>query len=394
MEMEIAREKRTALEERFFGRDFFLACSATFLQFASFLVLTATLPLYVKTIGGKESDVGLVIGFFAVSAVLCRPVIGRWVDTVGGKPFMLAGCGVFCVSSLLYNLVDRVLVLLPLRIIHGTGVAFYTTATSALIADLVPMERRGEGMGFYSVSPSLAMAIGPPLGWWIMNHLGFVWLFLASALMSFVAMVLSGLIVADPQREQSPAQTRKSERRLFPRRALFPAFVYVFPAIAQGSLLSFLPLLAESRGGANPGLFFSTSAIALIMTRSVSGRMSDRLGRRAMITPGMAVIGCSTAILGFSSTFAAILATGFMYGLGLGMTGTSMMALTVDRALPQERGSSIATVSAAWETGIGIGSMSLGFLLRATSFEVLYLFTGALVLIAAGIFAVGAYRDW
>src|SRR5262245_61094855 len=67
--------------EGLFTRDFLLLCLSSFLFSLSMFLLFAVLPVFVvQELKGTRSDVGLVMGAFALSAVLARPISGRIVD--------------------------------------------------------------------------------------------------------------------------------------------------------------------------------------------------------------------------------------------------------------------------------------------------------------------------
>ena len=174
-----------------FTSDFVLACLITFAAFASFYLLLATLPLYIKNIGGNDSEVGLIIGVFSGASLLLRPFIGRASDMRGKRPFILVGTIILAASSGLYTLIRSVPLLLGLRVIHGTGWASFSTATNALVADIAPRSRRGEAMGYYGMFNNLAMAVGPALGIALVNGLSFDAMFMSAAAIAIVAVVLS-----------------------------------------------------------------------------------------------------------------------------------------------------------------------------------------------------------
>ena len=79
----------------------------------------------------------------------------------------------------LYDWVGSILLLLALRILHGASWAFSTTSIGTVITDLIPASRRGEGMGWYGMAMTVAMAIGPMLGTYIVGGYSFQTLFLS-----------------------------------------------------------------------------------------------------------------------------------------------------------------------------------------------------------------------
>ena len=164
--------EKQPLGEKLLTRNFILTSLSTFTIFTSFYFLLVTLPEYITQLGGSESEVGLIIGVFTISAVLLRPFIGREVDRRGRKIILLAGTAVFLISMLLYSYTTSVLSLLLLRVLHGIGWGAATTAASTLIADIAPPSRRGEAMGVFGISSNVAMAIGPILSFVLLYSSG------------------------------------------------------------------------------------------------------------------------------------------------------------------------------------------------------------------------------
>jgi predicted MFS family arabinose efflux permease len=94
-------------------------------------------------------------------------------------------------------------------------------------------------------------------------------------------------------------------------------------------------------------------------------------------------------LLATAYSLQALLLAGVLYGLGFGAVNPALMALTVDRARLAGRGAAMATFSAAFDLGIGLGSVLLGYVLQLTSFAVMYLTGAAIVVLGSLAFAVG-----
>ena len=240
--------EETPENEKLFSRNFILTSLSTFTLFTSFYFLLITLPIYIEKIGGSESEIGLILGVFTISAVLLRPFIGKEVDRRGRKIILISGIVIFFISMLLYDYTTNVTSLLLLRVLHGIGWGAATTAATTLIADIAPPKRRGEAMGIFGMASNVAMAIGPALSMILLQKYDFPILFSMSAGISLVSLLLvlpiSETIVVHPR---TP---------LFSREALFPSTLMFMISLTYGSIVSFLSLFAQKQGIANPGYFF------------------------------------------------------------------------------------------------------------------------------------------
>ncbi|MDP2766980.1 MAG: MFS transporter [Candidatus Methanoperedens sp.] len=172
----------TLKNEKLFSRNFVLTTLSTFAVFTSFYFLLVTLPIYIQELGGTESEIGLIIGVFTISAVLLRPYLGREVDRRGRKNILAAGLLVFLFSMLLYNYTTSVVSLLMLRVLHGIGWGAATTAATTLIADIAPPRRRGEAMGTFTAAFDLGIGAGSIVLGMVLQFFGFKVMYLLGGL--------------------------------------------------------------------------------------------------------------------------------------------------------------------------------------------------------------------
>lgn len=376
-------------KEKLFTADFLLVSFTTLAAFFSFYFLMATLPIYVIRIGGTEAQVGLILGVFGATAVALRPFVGKATDDHGKRLFILAGNGLLCIASGLYTLIVSVPLLLGLRVFHGVGWASFTTASSALAADLAPRSRRGEAMGYFGMFSNLAMAAGPALGVVLMNSYSFPVLFASAAGVALLATLLS-LRLKEPLRSAQQVPPKGSNQGVIEHTALFPAAVLFLTTITYGSIVSFLPIFATRQGIDNPGLFFTAYAITLIAARSFTGQLSDRFGRTVVIAPGLGLAAIALWILSTASSMAAFLVVAALYGLAFAAIHPTLMAFVVDRAAPHRRGAAMGTFSTAMDLGISTGSFLWGFVAQTAGYGTMYVASGIVALIALVVFLIGA----
>lgn len=369
---------------------FYLIMASTFLFFFSMHLLITPLPLYIKEVGGEPSQIGLVMGMFALAAVLSRPLVGRLVDRWGRKPVMMIGSAIFILGPLFYVLARSVLSLFLARMFHGMGIAAFTTAYSTLVADLVPPPRRGEALGLAGVAAPLSIMLAPPLGNALLPRLGFSLLFVVSAVVAALS-----LLVATPIREA--ARTANPQKApgfldaLSERYIWVPSLLIVAVGLAYGSLFTFLPLFGVERGIANVGLFFTAYGLMTITVRMPLGRLSDRVGRMTVIVPATVLLSLALAGLKVVGGMELLIVVAILYGLGDSGAGTAMMALVVDEAPLEVRGTAIGVLYACFDLGIGLGGVVMGPVAGTVGYGGMYLLLGLIVLVGVAVF-VGLMR--
>jgi len=371
------------------SKDFILVCLGNFCYFGSFYILVPAMPQYAVSLGGTTGQVGMIMGLFTLSSVVIRPYFGKMADTKGRKSLMLLGSGLFVLFPLVYIAVSSLIPLYLVRIAHGFAHACYLVSAMAYIADLAPPHRRGEVIGIFGVSNILGMAVFPAWGTSVLSGGGsFQDLFLLAALtasISFVGIVLVGDIRPAAQSGGKPLGFLKVGLR---RSVLVPSLALLSGATCYGAMLTFLPLFAPERGLPDFGIFFVVYAFSTVLSRVVGGRLSDRIGRRKVIVPCMALLTFSVWLLPFLHATWFLALIGFLFGLSFGSFMPTLNALVVDYSPVHVRGSALAFFMSFMDVGITVGSMALGFVAGSHGYPVVYWICGGLVLITIFIFTI------
>lgn len=360
--------------EGLWTRNFILITLANFILFVSFQMLLPTLPVYAETLGGGEIVAGLIIGIFTIAAVMSRPYAGFLMDKRGRQGVLVIGFLVFILSVFLYNFTVSVILLLGLRLIHGFGWGFATTASGTVAADVIPPVRRGEGLGYYGMSAVLSMAFAPAIGIYISQSYGFTQLFIISTVLAGIALAMTMGIkyvpVTTTQQKVKPA--------IFEPTSFRPSSVLFFLTFIYGGVVTFIVLYTASLGieGESSGLFFTVYAVFLFVTRPFAGRISDRKGTDVVVIPGLILATAGIVLLGLAQGLSYMLFSAVLIGLGFGAAQPSLQALTIKLAPPERRGAANATFFSAFDLGIGLGAIILGTVSTWVGFANMYLLSG------------------
>ena len=241
-----------------------------------------------------------------------------------------------------------------------------------IATDLTPLAKRGAAMGLYGLASAVALAVGPYAGGEFVRRLGFGPTFLVATAIEAVALALAWTL---PETRPATGLARAASappagapggalarfwRRWFSTAAVYPSALVLSLYVSYGGLAALLPLFAERRQLGNPGLFYTVYALVSLAVRSPAGWLSDRLGRRAVVAPALGISAASLAVLALAGSQRAFLGAAALYGVGFGAAQPVLLAMTADRAAPEERGRAMGTLYTAWEIGISGGSMLLG----------------------------------
>lgn len=379
---------------RLFTSNFTLISLITLTIFAIYFSLYVTLPVYVESIGGKSSDIGLIIGIFMISSVIVRPFVGWVVDRHGRKKILNIGLIIILMTTLLYSYVTSITVLLLLIVLHGIGWGASTTAANTLAADTAPVHRRGEAMGYFGMFSNVAMAIGPAASMVFLDGRSFSIIFLLWSSVSLLSLLIAFFIHETIPPINVAAKTSlfteisqnpriKKSWDIFNLKALLaPALIMFLINISHSSIMSFLPLFALKQGITNPGMLYTVHAIGLLAIRPLAGRLSDVYGRASVIVPGIALLALSQWILSAVPSLEMSILVAGLYGLGFGAIYTSLIALMIDRVTPSARGKAMGIFTSSFDLGLGFGSILWGLMLESSGFTIVYAIAGFIAFFA------------
>jgi MFS family permease len=369
-------------------KDFIMVSTSNFLLFISFYMLIVTLTVYsIESFHASESMAGLASSIFVLGAVLVRPIAGKALATVGKKKLLLFGSLLFLAMMLLYFPVNNLPLLLTLRFIHGFSFGICTTATGTIAAEIIPMVRRGEGMGYFATSMNLAMAIGPFLGLFISQHFDYIVIFVtttAFALVSFIAaMALKVPEVVQVSKEKEKRSFQISD--YFEKTTVPIAIFIAILGFVYSSILSFMTSYATEINLVDAASFFFVMYAAfLLISRPFTGQLFDLKGENSVIYPCLVIFGFGLILLSQASHGLILLIAGAVIGIGFGTVQSSAQTIAVNRAPSHRIGLATSTFFVFFDTGVGVGPFLLGFTLPLTGYRGMYI--GMACLVFASIF--------
>ncbi|NER93317.1 MAG: MFS transporter [Symploca sp. SIO1B1] len=318
--------------------------TASLLFWSSVASMLPTMSPYAEDMGGTKQQVGLVISSFSIGIILFRTIIGRLADKHGRKLVLLIGVSIGAIAPLCYLLVDSIGMLMLIRGFHGISLAAFTTGYLALVTDLSPVDKRGELLSYMNLATPIGLGVGPALGGFLQALVGYTALFVAISALSwlswlFVSQVREQRMVQVVAPEAKKAAAIPLWQLVSSPRMRIPALVLLLVGLSFGGLITFVPLFIRETGvNLNPGLYFTTAAIASFNLRLLTGPASDRYGRGIFITGSLISFGLAMLVLSQAQTPQVFLLAGVMQGIGTGTILSIMIALLSDRSWSTERG--------------------------------------------------------
>ncbi|WP_423799432.1 MFS transporter [Neobacillus sp. SAB-20_R2A] len=370
----------------------FIGISASnFFLFLTFYILLVTLPSYaLNELHTSASQAGLMTTVFLLSAIISRPLAGNWLERAGNKKVLLTALILFAAAAPFYLFPKTTAGFLVIRLLHGIGFGMATTAAGAIVADIIPSSRRGEGMGYFVLSTNMAMVLGPFVGLMTMQQWGAKIMFIISIAVAIGALI-TGLSVKLPKQEQDgqKAAAAFSVRNLFESSAVPIAIVGGFLAIVYSALLSFVSIYAAQIHLEHvSSLFFVVYAVVLLISRPFTGKWLDLYGPNVISYPCLILFAIGMVVLSQSNGAFTFLLSAGLIGLGWGTLFPTFQTIAIQNAEPRKRGLATATFLSIYDTGIAFGSFLVGIIAAKMEYSSMYFICAFYILIGVGLFYV------
>jgi len=388
-----------SMKSKLWTQNFIINTATNFLIYLVYyflIVITASHAMNV--LRATASEAGLATGLFVIGGLIARLTAAGAVEKLGYKNVLYLGLFIYLFTSLLYFLAASLPVLYIVRLLHGFGFGMGATATGAIAARLVPQDRRGEGIGYYGLSMTLASAVGPLAGVYINQHSSFNVVLLLSSVITAACILISVFIRLPDSFKPNAARQAPGGRAAagFIEKTSLPiALVTLLVVFGYSSILAFLPKFAQSTGNggilAASGVFFLVYSVFVLLSRPVTGRLFDRYGENFLIYPSIVIFAAGLLTLGLSGSGFVMLCAAALVGFGYGTFFSSANAAVVKIAPDGRIHLATSTYFAFADLGAGVGPFILGFLITSGGYRNLYCIMAALVLccVAAYYFAHG-----
>ncbi|OXM82311.1 MFS transporter [Paenibacillus rigui] len=369
-------------------RSFISLTISSFLLFLNLQMLLSSFPAYVK---GKfmtgDFTVSLVTSVFAISAIATRFLTAALIRKVHRNVLLFIGVGIAALITALYIWASSVGSLLVMRVGYGIGFGMASTIIPTLVSQIIPSRRMGEGIGYFGLSTSLAMSVGPMIGLNTMNHYGFNSLAMIGALAAVLIFpVLLGPSSIPKQLNKKPSGSGassggKAVKQPFNMKLVFPAFLNVLLSVTYSGLLSFIALFGQSVHLEQVGLFFLFNVITIIIIRPISGRLFDSKGHAAVLIPAAACVVASMLVLSFTASIPMLIVSALLYGLGFGAIQPTIQAWMLRSASPEQHSVANSMFYNSTDLGVAIGALLLGAISSATGYAVMYRYSAGFMLL-------------
>jgi len=347
--------------ERLFTPRFLVMCGFTFTVFLSAFQLLPTAPFEILARGGSTFDSGLFLGFLTYSSAFSAPVTGGFSDRAGQRRVLITASIALTIFSIAYAIVPGFRILLLIVLIHGVFWSGLLSASAAYLTNSIPESRRAEGVAYWGLSSVAAIALAPPIGFWVYRF-GWTTLCVESAGLNLVMAAIAWRL------PDQPVPARVVHRRGVEWRVLALSITLFLYSFGYGGITSFTALYADANGVSHKGIYLTALSVVILVTRPLAGRLADRLGPRRVLMPCLALIAVGLACLCAGGTLRWLLTSAIVFGTGFGTAYPVFVAHVMNHVGPERRGAAFGAILAAFDTGIGTGSTLMGWIIGSHGF--------------------------
>lgn len=379
----------------------------SFLVFVSLFQLLPVAPYRMLALGGTVASAGWFLGLLTFSSAICAPISGPLCDRIGHRRALLIAGSLLTVITASYAVVQDNRVLLVVAVIQGAVWSALMSASAAYVTATIPAARRAEGLGYWGLASILAVGTAPTLGF-LVYHSGWVALCIELAalnlLMTMVAWWLpderSASVGGTPSPPAGPAGMpgatvvgEGTRRRLgIEWRVIALAASLALISFGYGALTSFSALFADDLGVSPRSIFLSAMAASVILGRLVIGRRIDVWGPARVLAVSLVIPACGLFLLAMATGRLGLVAAGLAFGAGFGLMYPAFATFVMRSMPPARRGAAFGAMLAAFDTGIGLGSATTGWVVRAHGFRPAFVVAGVVASLALPYFLVARRR--
>lgn len=370
---------------RRFAALWFFQCATFFSAFQ----LLPVIPLRIVDLGGEKGTAGTFLFVYTLSSAFAAPIMGTVADHIGRRRMLVSASLLFVVFSLAYGIVPWLPLVLLIAVVHGALWSSILAAAGAIMTDFIPPERRTEGLAYWGLAPTAAIAFAPAVGFFVYR---FGWFTLCAEI-----AVLSALTAVFGSR--LPGGEKRDAEKPFPHpREFWDVDVIVATlslgvvAFGYGGVTSYVALLSRERGIHPESLFFTVFSLGTLAIRLFVPRLGDRYGPKVLLYPSFVAMPIAFALLAYAHDRVQMSISAALFGMGLGLAFPAFMTFVMAHTPDDRRARTFGSVILGFDTGIGLGSFVIGAIGQRAGLERAFTIAAALACLSIPIFAAASRR--
>lgn len=380
-------------------------CTVGFFARLSYaLARSPVLPLFALYLGAGPEAIGFAVGISTVTGIFFKLPAGALSDVIGRKKTMLIGLVVFAVVPFAYLFIRDYSLLILIRFIHGFATAIYGPVSMAVVID-VAGGKKGEMLSWFSSVTIIGNLIGAPVGGFILYSMSasslslaqFQTVYIVSGIAGMLSLLIALKLLTHSEKVGKVKSLKESYERFLSgikevasdKRVLITSNMEGLQNMTVGALEAFLPIYAVKVVGFNEfqaGLLWGIQVLATILSKPLMGKVSDRYGRKPLITVGMLLCAVSFGSIPLLKDFYLLMLAAIVFGFGEAFVTSSSAALVADICKEKHFGTAMGTFGTIFDIGHASGPIVVGILIARLDYLYSFWIMAGILILALPIF--------
>ena len=226
------------------------------------------------------------------------------------------------------------------------------------MSEFIPESRRAQGLAWWGLSSTAAITLAPPIGLWVFH---FGWTVLCLEL-SVLSIAMSVWALALPTRDTPQPGGRLGIGDAWDWGVIRTTLSLTVLSFGYGGVTSYSAIVAIQHHIKPDAIYLTVFAATIVVVRVSLSQVADRVGVKAVLYPSLALVPIAFAILGMATARWQLVASAIVFGIGFGFGYPAFATFILDNTNPARRARTFGSMVWAFDTGIGLGSFSVGAL--------------------------------
>ena len=373
-------------------QDIMLILIASFFYMSSPMLVTPLITGYSQSLGASAAMMGMIGGFMNICALVCRPFVGNLADKISKYKLSCIGASLMVIACMGYIVAWNPIIIMFFRIVNGVGYSCCSVCMSTWMANLLPKEKIGSGMGMYGTMNALGMAIAPAIGVSMYQKMGYRTSFLIATVFAILTVLLAQFVhdKGEPILSGNEGNINGHKKMEIVDKKVLPiAIIIMLFAIPYCATQSFLVSYAATKGlNITVSLFFPLYAGALLLLRLSMRNLFDKKPFSFFL-----ILSSISALLSISiltimkNNIAMFFAAIFMAG-GYGIMCSVCQTKAILLAGEGKRGLANSTYYVGLDLGMALGPIIGGLLYGNVNIKYFYPFLAAMIPVGIVVYAI------
>jgi MFS family permease len=344
------------------------------LMMTGFAVILPVFPQRLQALGLGSEMLALMEGAFGLGMFLFSTPMGTWSGRIGRKPILFISLAGFIVTNLLLAFINVPFFFIPIRFVEGMLLSGLIPVAMSMVGDTISLDKQGRWIGLLTTAQAVGFALGPAIGGFLYQTLGFASPFLLSAGIALAASLLAIFMVPETLPEHVRAETRSHARRgtkaQKPKEMRFAHLIWLvapFLIIDFGMIFTYpfvfpqFPFFLEKVLHYSPaqyGMLFSVYGMALAIFPLLLGRLSETLPKKPLIVTGSLLFSALLVFMLAAPLYPLLIAGAALAGLGSALVQPAMGSIYLGATTDENRGQVMGMRGSAISLAVMLGPLT------------------------------------